>query len=88
MILDALEGLSRSPRCASSASHCCIEQTCLVGRAWQRVNVAIRRSLQDITLLELAGLNGSGQPWPSPLDRGFPTAPHSTAGRSAKPEQL
>ena len=42
-----------------------------MGRAWQRVNLAIRRSLQEITLLELAGLSGSGG-HPSALDRGFP----------------
>ncbi len=45
-----------------SQSHCCIESSCLVGRAWQRVNLAIRRSLQEITLLELAGLSGSSGP--------------------------
>lgn len=87
-ILDALEGPVALTECASTTSHCCIEQTCLVGRAWQRVNLAIRRSLQDITLLELAGLNGSAEAWPSALDRGFPPALSSTAGRNAKPEQL
>ena len=55
-ILDALEGPMALTECASSDNHCCIESSCLVGRAWQRVNLAIRRSLQDITLLELAGL--------------------------------
>lgn len=56
-ILDALEGPVALTECSSHDSHCCIERTCLVGRAWQRVNHAIRRSLQEITLLELAGLN-------------------------------
>jgi FeS assembly SUF system regulator len=55
-ILDALEGPVAITECASSASHCCIESTCLVSKAWQRVNLAVRRSLQEITLLELAGL--------------------------------
>jgi FeS assembly SUF system regulator len=55
-ILDALEGPVALTECASSASHCCIEATCLVSKAWQRVNLAVRRSLQDITLTELAGL--------------------------------
>ncbi len=27
-----------------------------MGRAWQRVNLAIRRSLQEVSLVELAGL--------------------------------
>ena len=60
-ILDALEGPVALTECASSESHCCIESSCLVGRAWQRVNLAIRRSLQEITLLELAGLSSGGQ---------------------------
>jgi DNA-binding IscR family transcriptional regulator len=42
--------------CARQVHYCSIESTCGVGRAWQRVNQAIRRSLQEITLLELAGL--------------------------------
>jgi FeS assembly SUF system regulator len=55
-ILDALEGPVAITECASLASHCCIESTCLVSKSWQRINLAVRRSLQDITLLELAGL--------------------------------
>jgi FeS assembly SUF system regulator len=58
-ILDALEGPVAITECASSASHCCIESTCLVSKAWQRVNLAVRRSLQEITLLELAGLTSA-----------------------------
>ena len=85
-ILDALEGPVALTECASSESHCCIESSCLVGRAWQRVNLAIRRSLQEITLLELAGLSGGGQP--SALDRGFPVALGSIAARNPKREPL
>jgi FeS assembly SUF system regulator len=61
-ILDALEGPVALTECSSSASHCCIESTCLVSKAWQRVNLAVRRSLQEITLLELAGLTGTATP--------------------------
>jgi FeS assembly SUF system regulator len=57
-ILDALEGPMALTECSHHVSHCSIESTCGVGRAWQRVNLAIRRSLQEITLLELAGLGG------------------------------
>lgn len=57
-ILDALEGPMALTECAQHVSQCGIESTCGVGRAWQRVNLAIRRSLQEITLLELAGLGG------------------------------
>ncbi|MFI4914062.1 MAG: SUF system Fe-S cluster assembly regulator [Steroidobacterales bacterium] len=56
-ILEALEGPVALTECASSENHCCIEQTCLVGRGWQRVNLAIRRSLQEVSLAELAGLS-------------------------------
>jgi FeS assembly SUF system regulator len=55
-ILDALEGPMALIECARHVHHCSIESTCSVGRSWQRVNLAIRRSLQEITLLELAGL--------------------------------
>jgi FeS assembly SUF system regulator len=61
-ILDAMEGPVALTECASSESHCCIETTCLVTKAWQRVNLAVRRSLQEITLLELAGLSASAAP--------------------------
>jgi len=58
-ILDALEGGPMALiECARHTHQCSIESTCGVGRAWQRVNLAIRRSLQEITLLELAGLGG------------------------------
>ena len=57
-VLDALEGPMALIECAQQTHQCRIESTCGVGRAWQRVNLAIRRSLQEITLLELAGLGG------------------------------
>ena len=85
-ILDALEGPVALTECASHESHCCIEPTCSVGRAWQRVNLAIRRSLQEVTLLELAGLAGTAQS--SPLDRGFPVAVSTITVRSSKREPL
>src|SRR5688572_8880294 len=55
-ILDALEGPMAITECSGSDSHCGIEHVCRVGRAWQRINVAIRRALSDITLAQLAGL--------------------------------
>ncbi len=55
-ILDALEGPLAITDCAAGEGHCDIESSCRVGRAWQRVNAAIRRSLQDISLAQLAGL--------------------------------
>jgi FeS assembly SUF system regulator len=59
-ILDALEGPVALTECSGSASHCGIERTCRVGHAWQRVNLAIRRALDDVTLYQLAGLDPGG----------------------------
>jgi FeS assembly SUF system regulator len=54
-ILDALEGPFAITECSSAHSACGLESDCRVGHAWQRVNVAIRRALTDITLAQLAG---------------------------------
>ena len=56
-ILDALEGPVAVTDCSAGRGHCEIETTCGVGRAWQRVNVALRRSLHDVSLAQLAGLD-------------------------------
>lgn len=56
-ILDALEGPMALTDCSAGEGHCGIEATCRVSHAWQRVNVAIRRSLDEITLAQLAGLD-------------------------------
>jgi FeS assembly SUF system regulator len=86
-ILDALEGPVALTECAGSASHCGIERTCRVGHSWQRVNLAIRRSLQEITLLELAGLSSAVNRYTA-LDRGIPVALGAIGGRGAKREPL
>lgn len=86
-ILDALEGPVALTECAGSASQCCLEQTCLVGRAWQRVSRAIRRSLQEITLLELAGLNLRTDR-PSALDRGLTRIDPAPSPQALKREPL
>jgi FeS assembly SUF system regulator len=75
-ILDALEGPVALTECAGSDSHCCIEKTCAVGHAWQRVNLAIRRSLMEITLLELAGMAPSTT---APLPPGQPLVARASA---------
>ena len=85
-ILDALDGPVALTECAGSASHCGIERTCRVGHSWQRVNVAIRRSLQEISLLELAGLS-PGVNRSSPLDRGITVVLSGIASRGLKREQ-
>jgi FeS assembly SUF system regulator len=56
-ILDALEGPVAVTDCSAGSGQCEIETTCGVGQAWQRVNLAIRRSLYDVSLAQLAGLD-------------------------------
>jgi FeS assembly SUF system regulator len=56
-ILDALEGPIALTECSAGSGHCGIEHTCSVGRTWQRLSQAIRRSLSEISLAQLAGLD-------------------------------
>jgi FeS assembly SUF system regulator len=56
-ILDALEGPVALTDCSAGHGQCEIEETCRVGRVWQRLNLAIRRALYDVTLAQLAGLD-------------------------------
>jgi FeS assembly SUF system regulator len=56
-ILDALEGPLALTDCSSGHGRCGIERTCRVGHAWQHLNVAIRRALNDVTLAQLAGID-------------------------------
>jgi FeS assembly SUF system regulator len=54
-ILDALEGPFAITECSGQHSTCGIESSCRVGHAWQRVNAAIRRALNDVSLAQLSG---------------------------------
>lgn len=58
-ILDALEGPVALTDCAAGQGHCDIEESCRVGRVWQRLNAAIRRSLAEVSLAQLAGLDAA-----------------------------
>jgi FeS assembly SUF system regulator len=58
-ILDVFEGPIAITECSGAASRCGIERQCRVGSGWQRVNAAIRRALDDVTLYELAGLDAA-----------------------------
>jgi FeS assembly SUF system regulator len=53
-VIDALEGPVSITECSASDSHCDYESVCNVGGAWQRINIAIRRALDDISLVDLA----------------------------------
>jgi FeS assembly SUF system regulator len=64
VILDALEGPLTLTDCAAGHGHCEIEESCRVGRVWQRLNLAIRRSLQEVSLAQLAGLDAAPVRWP------------------------
>jgi FeS assembly SUF system regulator len=55
-ILDALEGPLALTECSTGHSQCALTANCSVGGSWQRINHAIRESLSEITLAELAGL--------------------------------
>lgn len=54
-ILDALEGPFALTECSGQHSNCGIETSCRVGHAWQKVNAAIQRALNDISLAQLSG---------------------------------
>lgn len=56
-VIDALEGPVSITECSGHESHCELEAVCSVGGAWQRVNVAIRRALDDISLADLIRAN-------------------------------
>jgi FeS assembly SUF system regulator len=58
-ILDVFEGPIAITECSGASSHCGIERQCRVGAAWQRVNAAIRRALEEVTLRQLAGLDAA-----------------------------
>jgi FeS assembly SUF system regulator len=58
-ILDVFEGPIAITECSGASSQCGIERQCRVGGAWQRVNAAIRRALEEVTLRQLAGLDAT-----------------------------
>jgi FeS assembly SUF system regulator len=54
-IIDAIEGPVAITECSGNHSACDLELSCSTGNAWQRINGAIRRSLDEITLAQLSG---------------------------------
>jgi FeS assembly SUF system regulator len=56
-VIDALEGPVSITECSASDSQCDYEQVCNVGNAWQRVNVAIRHALDEVSLADLLRAN-------------------------------
>ncbi|HEY1875173.1 MAG TPA: SUF system Fe-S cluster assembly regulator [Steroidobacteraceae bacterium] len=72
-ILDALEGPVALTDCSAGHGQCEIEETCRVGRVWQRLNLAIRRALYEVNLAQLAGLDAPPARLPA-LEREMKTA--------------
>ena len=70
-VIDALEGPVSITECSASDSHCDYEDVCNVGSAWQRINIAIRRALEDISLTDLQIANS---PVPSFHFAGLPVS--------------
>lgn len=58
-ILDAIEGPLALTECSTGHSQCDLQANCSVGGTWQRINHAVRHSLEEISLAELAGLESN-----------------------------
>jgi FeS assembly SUF system regulator len=80
-ILDALEGPMALTDCAAGHGNCEIEQSCGVSRVWQRLNLAMRRALYDVSLAQLAGLDAAPARLPA-LEREMKAAASRTQARS------
>jgi FeS assembly SUF system regulator len=52
-VLAALEGPIGLTECSSNPGQCEQETSCSVRGNWQRINLAIRRALEDVTLAEM-----------------------------------
>lgn len=56
-VIDALDGPVSITECSASDSQCDFEAVCHVGSAWQRINLAIRRALDEVSLADLLRAN-------------------------------
>jgi FeS assembly SUF system regulator len=81
-IIDAIEGPVAITECSGDHSACDLESICSTGSAWQSVNLAIRRSLDELSLAQLSGQEAVVG-WRPDLARGGPRmASPGRAGRS------
>ncbi len=68
-IIDALEGPVSITECSASDGQCEHEGVCSVGDSWQKINVAIRSALDEVSLGDLLRSN---RPVPQFHFGGFP----------------
>jgi FeS assembly SUF system regulator len=61
-IIDAVEGPVALTECASHENHCGLEKSCRVSSSWQRVSLAIRGALAEVTLRQLIGMEPVAAP--------------------------
>jgi len=81
-IIDAIEGPVAITECSGDHSACDLENICSTGSAWQSVNLAIRRSLGELSLAQLSGQEAV-LAWRPELSGGGPRqASPGRAGRS------
>jgi FeS assembly SUF system regulator len=81
-IIDAIEGPVAITECSGDHSACDLASICSTGSAWQTVNLAIRRSLDELSLAQLSGQEAV-LAWRPELSRGAARAtPLGRAGRS------
>jgi FeS assembly SUF system regulator len=78
-VIDALEGPVSITECSASDGDCEHEGVCSVGGAWQRINVAIRQALQDVTLNDLVRANS---PLPTFRFAGLPISVKKTVDQN------
>ena len=79
-VIDALEGPVSITECSAMDSSCDYESNCNVGGAWQRVNVAIRCALDEVSLVDLAR---SKSPVPRFSFAGMPISVQNATGKKA-----
>ncbi len=79
-VIDALEGPVSITECSASDSHCNFESVCSVGNAWKRINLAIRRALQDVSLSDLLKTQ---QPLPNFNFAGLPVTVIDSAAKDS-----
>ena len=58
-IIEALEGPIALMECSAGPGHCDVEASCRVRDPWQRINQAIHRALEGVTLSDLVEPGGA-----------------------------